>query len=177
MSAASGTSGPHSVIAFDFGRRRIGVAVGNSLTASAQTLPIIEQTNPAQRWLAIASVIGEWQPTMLVVGRPLHPDGTAHEMTSACERFARQLEGRFGIKVAQVDERYSSREARSDVASERTGGAGSRRAGETRPGKIGANRSGAAAVAVDSVAAAIILRQYWNSSAAPAAPRPAENDH
>jgi putative Holliday junction resolvase len=95
------------LLGFDFGAKRIGVAIGNGVTRNARALTIIDAAGDA-RWQAIAAVIAEWKPARLVVGIPRHPDGAAHEMTARCERFARQLEGRFRLPVARVDERYSS---------------------------------------------------------------------
>jgi putative Holliday junction resolvase len=95
------------VLAFDFGTRRIGVAIGNGITREARPLAIIEAQGDA-RWQRVAAVIAEWQPTRLVVGIARHPDGTPHEMTMRCEKFARQLDGRFRLPVDRVDERYSS---------------------------------------------------------------------
>lgn len=95
------------LLAFDFGTRRVGVAVGNSITCDARPLAIIDAQGDA-RWHRIEALLADWQPHELVVGIPRHPDGAAHEMTARCERFARQLEGRFGLPVARVDERYSS---------------------------------------------------------------------
>lgn len=95
------------LLAFDFGARRVGVAVGNSITRDARPLAIIDAQGDA-RWHRIEALLADWRPHELVVGIPRHPDGAAHEMTARCERFARQLEGRFGLPVARVDERYSS---------------------------------------------------------------------
>ncbi|HKW84489.1 MAG TPA: Holliday junction resolvase RuvX [Burkholderiaceae bacterium] len=99
-----------SFLAFDFGTRRVGVASGNSLTRRAQPLRTIAATGDA-RFEAIASLIAEWQPDALVVGVPFHPDGAAHENTGRARRFARQLAGRFGLPVTEIDERYSTTEA------------------------------------------------------------------
>ena len=96
------------VLAFDFGARRIGVAIGNSLTREARPLTTIDAVANDARWNAVEAVIEQWLPTQLVVGVPRHPDGAANPMTARCERFARQLKGRFGLPVARVDERYSS---------------------------------------------------------------------
>lgn len=95
------------LLAFDFGTRRVGVAVGNSVTRDARPLAIIDAQGDA-RWGRIEALVAEWQPAELVVGIPRHPDGAAHEMTARCEKFARQLEGRYRLPVARVDERYSS---------------------------------------------------------------------
>lgn len=95
------------VLAFDFGARRIGVAIGNDITREARPLAIIEAQGEL-RWTRIAALLAEWQPSRLVVGIPRHPDGNPHEMTARCEKFARQLHGRHRLPVATVDERYSS---------------------------------------------------------------------
>lgn len=95
------------VLGFDFGLRRVGVAVGNGITRHAQPLAVIADPGDV-RWRRIAELIASWQPAQLVVGIARHPDGAPHEMTTRCERFARQLAGRFGLPVARVDERYSS---------------------------------------------------------------------
>ncbi|MDQ3189409.1 MAG: Holliday junction resolvase RuvX [Pseudomonadota bacterium] len=96
------------VLAFDFGARRIGVAIGNSLTREARPLTTIDAVWNDVRWNAVEAVIEQWLPTQLVVGVARYPDGAANPMTARCERFARQLKGRFGLPVARVDERYSS---------------------------------------------------------------------
>lgn len=96
------------VLGFDFGARRIGVAIGNSVTREARPLTAVNAATVAARWDAVAALVGEWEPAHLVVGIPRHPDGTPHDMTARCERFARQLEGRFRRPVARVDERYTS---------------------------------------------------------------------
>ena len=96
------------VIGFDFGEKRLGVAVGNTLTFQAKALRIIDSRTNETRWKGVKAVIDEWQPTRLIVGRPCHPDGTPHEMTQRAERFSRQLQGRFALPVILVDERYSS---------------------------------------------------------------------
>lgn len=96
------------VLAFDFGTRRIGVAIGNSLTREARALTSIDAIDNDVRWSALGALIEEWRPAQLVVGIPRHPDGTPHDMTARCERFARQLEGRYRLPVARVDERYTS---------------------------------------------------------------------
>ena len=99
---------PQTFLAFDFGKKRIGVAVGNSLTKQAQALSIIGFASSNERFARIQSLIQEWQPQALVVGLPRHPDGAAHEMTEAAQRFGQQLQGRFHLPVYWVDERYTS---------------------------------------------------------------------
>jgi putative Holliday junction resolvase len=101
------------VLGFDFGERRTGIAIANTVTRQARPLTTIEAQTGAARWSAVLSLVEEWLPARFVVGIPRHPDGTSHEMTARCERFARQLEGRYGRPVARVDERYSSAVARA----------------------------------------------------------------
>ncbi len=97
-----------TVLAFDYGERRIGVAVGNTITKTAEPLTIIQEKNQDERWKAIKQVIQEWQADLLVVGLPTHPDGAPHEMTQKAKRFGNQLHGRFQKQVVWVDERYTS---------------------------------------------------------------------
>ncbi len=110
LAAARSTVSATSFLAFDFGTRRVGVASGNALTRSATPLTTIAAEGAA-RFDSIARLIAEWQPQALVVGVPRHPDGAAHENTLRAQRFARQLGGRFGLPVHEVDERYSTVEA------------------------------------------------------------------
>jgi len=102
---------PSLYLAFDFGTQRIGVASGNSLTHTATALTTLAQDGSEARFAAIGQLVCEWQPAALVVGVPRHPDGAAHDNTRRAERFARQLHGRFGLPVHEVDERYTTTEA------------------------------------------------------------------
>lgn len=97
-----------TVLGFDFGLKRIGVAVGNTLIKQAQPLTIISEATNDAKFAAIAGLVQEWQPGVCVVGLPRHPDGEEHEMTVRCRRFANQLHGRFNVATVLVDERYSS---------------------------------------------------------------------
>jgi putative holliday junction resolvase len=114
LNTAEGT-----VLAFDFGERRIGVAVGNTFLRQATPHTSLHVKTVDERFAEVARMIKLWEPVQLVVGKPLHPDGATHEMTARAEKFARQLEGRFGLPVARVDERYTSviaeREGAKDV--------------------------------------------------------------
>jgi putative Holliday junction resolvase len=103
-----------TVMAFDYGTRRIGVAIGNTLSKSGQALKTIEESSEDIRFRAIELLIKEWQPNQLVVGLPCHPDGAEHEMSAKARRFGNQLHGRFGVPVDWVDERYSSVVLESD---------------------------------------------------------------
>lgn len=140
--AAAGT-----VLAFDFGTKRIGVAVGESLIGLAHPLDEIAAEETEPRFAAIAKVIGEWKPQHLVVGLPLSTDGTPHDVTRRAQRFARQLEGRFGLRVTLVDERYTSVDAEAGLRD-----AGARRAAREKR--------------IDSAAAQLILQQYFHEHAA-----------
>jgi putative holliday junction resolvase len=102
-----------SFLAFDFGEKRTGVASGNRLTRTATPMETIRTAVIDVRFASIEKLLKEWQPDALVVGIPTHPDGATHEMTQRAQRFARQLHGRFGLPVHEVDERYSSVEAAS----------------------------------------------------------------
>jgi putative Holliday junction resolvase len=152
------------VLGFDFGSRRIGLAIGNGITGRARPLGVVEAEGAA-RWLQLGAAIAEWRPGQLVVGIARHPDGAPHAMTARCERFARQLEGRFGLPVARVDERYSSVEAQSLAASAGHGSRGRDR-GRDRDDGLGA------AARIDDLAAAVILQQWFDTPVAAAADRP-----
>ncbi len=115
VAAASVSVTPACFLAFDYGTRRVGVAVGNSLLRRAQPLRSVAAEGEA-RFDAIDALIREWQPTALVVGVPFHPDGAAHENTQRARRFGRQLRGRFHLPVNEVDERYSTTEALAEGA-------------------------------------------------------------
>jgi putative holliday junction resolvase len=98
-------------LAFDYGQKRTGVASGNRLTRSASPQATIAAPGGEARLAQIALRLKEWEPDALVVGVPYHPDGNAHENTARALKFARQLRGRFGLMVFEVDERYSTTEA------------------------------------------------------------------
>jgi putative Holliday junction resolvase len=126
---------PSTLLAFDFGLKRTGVATGNTVTRSAQPLRTIAIEGDA-RFSKIAELIAEWQPSALVVGVPFHPDGAEHENTRRARRFARQLHGRFHLPVHEVDERWSTTEALANGAKD-----------------------------ADAEAAAILLNQYLSQGA------------
>ena len=117
MSLAPGGAGrAQSFLAFDFGTKRTGVASGNTVMRSATPLKTIATDKTDARFLAIEKLIREYQPDALVVGVPRHPDGAPHDNTRRAQRFARQLHGRFGLPVHEVDERYTSTEAEAGGA-------------------------------------------------------------
>jgi len=115
LDAAAQKNPPLSFLAFDLGTRRTGVASGNSLTGRAQPLKTLALVGDA-RWRAIEQLVAEWQPDALVVGVPFHPDGAAHENTTRARRFVRQLRARFELPVHEVDERYTTTQARASGA-------------------------------------------------------------
>ena len=139
-----------TVLAFDFGLKRVGVAVGEPALGTSHPLAGIAASGGAL-FSAVARLLDQWHPAQLVVGLPLGTDGMPHELSRRAQRFARQLEGRFRLPVALVDERYSSVEAESRL----------RRA-------AGARKTVRAARArqLDSRAAQVILEQYLNEHAA-----------
>lgn len=105
-----------TLLAFDFGTKRIGVAVGNSFAGTSQPLTTLHGEQNDQRFAAIGALVQEWQPVALVVGLPCNDDGTPHELTRLCTRFANRLKGRFKLPVILVDERYTSATASMQLA-------------------------------------------------------------
>ena len=104
-------------MAFDFGTRRTGVAVGSRLLGAAQPQATISVSGDA-RFAQIALRLKAWEPQALVVGVPYHPDGAPHDNTLRAQKFGRQLRGRFGLPVFEVDERYSTTEALASGATD-----------------------------------------------------------
>jgi len=104
------------IMGFDFGTGKIGVAVGQAITATATPLTILKARDGIPNWQQVEKLIKEWQPSLLVVGLPLNMDDTPSEMSRLAEKFARKLSGRFNLPSETVDERLSSFEAanRSD---------------------------------------------------------------
>src|SRR6266550_3592324 len=131
-----------TVLAFDFGTHRIGVAVGNTLIRFAQPLVTIAADSDTTMLAAIAALVNEWQPQQLVVGLPLHADGTPHAMTAKARDFAHALGKRFGLPVALVDERWTTEIAQEQLNREHGG----------REGR--AHR--------DEIAAQVILQAYFD---------------
>jgi len=97
-----------TVMAFDYGTKRIGVAVGNTLTQLGQPIKTIDEISSDAGFKIIEGLLKEWQPNLLIVGMPYHPDGAEHEMSARARRFGNQLHGRFQLPVDWVDERYTS---------------------------------------------------------------------
>ncbi len=101
-----------TIMAFDFGLRQIGVAIGNCLLCTTQPLPILRAQDGVPEWRALEGLVKEWHPDLLVVGEPLNMDGSDSELSAMAHKFARRLHGRLGLDVAMVDERLSSFEAK-----------------------------------------------------------------
>jgi putative Holliday junction resolvase len=95
-------------LAFDYGTKRIGVAIGNSVMRQAQPLKTIQNKSLDETFQHIQKLVKEWEVTRFVVGLPMHPDGAEHEMTKRAKRFGNQLHGRLNLPVEWVDERYTS---------------------------------------------------------------------
>ena len=104
-----------TVMAIDFGLRNIGIAVGNTLSGTAQPLTIIGARDGVPDWAAFSQLLDEWRPQRILVGLPINMDGTQSEMAKRAEKFSEQFEGRFGRAVTLVDERLSSREAKNNA--------------------------------------------------------------
>lgn len=136
-----------TVLGFDVGLRRTGMAVGQSITGTASALPVLACQNGQPDWERVGAVISEWRPDALIVGIPLQMDGTEQPMTKTAERFARQLEGRYGLPCHRVDERLSSREAEAEFARQRRAGTARRKQ----------------AAQLDSVAASLIVERWLNA--------------
>ena len=97
-----------TVLAFDYGTKRIGVAIGNSVMRQAQPLKTIQNKSLDETFQSIQKLVKEWEVTNFVVGLPMHPDGAEHEMTKRAKRFGNQLHARLNLPVKWVDERYTS---------------------------------------------------------------------
>lgn len=107
-----------TLLAFDFGTRRIGIAVGNTLLRRANPLATIDNEKTDVRFAAISALLKEWQPGALVVGLPSNDDGTPHQLTALCRRFANRLKGRFNLPTILLDERYTSLAASTQLNEE-----------------------------------------------------------
>ena len=133
-----------TVLAFDFGEKRIGVATGETLLGSAHPLTVIHAESNDDRFAAIGKLVAEWQPEQLVVGLPTHADGTPHEMTRLATKFAERLKKRFDLPVSFADERLTSLDA------------------EARLRETGRNSKSAKPL-LDAVAAQLILQTWFES--------------
>lgn len=137
-----------TVMSFDYGLARIGVAVGQEITATAYPLATLATRAQQPNWDAISQLIAAWKPDLLVVGIPRHADGSANAVTEAILRFCEQLQDRYGLAVETVDERLSSHEAGHRIAQLKSVGCQKQRRGRA---------------ALDQVAAAVILETWLNN--------------
>ena len=134
-------SAHETIIAIDFGLRNIGVAVGNTLSLTSRPLTIVQARDGVPDWDALSSIFDEWRPDRILVGNPLNMDDSESDMGRQAARFARRIEGRFGLAVTLVDERLSSREAKANALA-------------------AGHRGDFASIRVDDEAAAIILTTW-----------------
>ncbi len=139
---------PKQALAFDYGRKRIGVATGQELTATTRSLATVNVINNKPDWDHIERLIKEWQPDILIIGLPMNMDGTEHDMSKAARRFANQLHGRFNRPIELVDERLTSLEAEELITEAR------------REGRIKRNKSKSS---IDQVAAELILKSWFET--------------
>lgn len=138
---------PRVILAFDFGRRRIGIACGDTVSRTAAPLEAVPADSAGPRWERIGDLLREWRPAQAVVGLPYNVDGSDSTMTSAAREFAAQLENRYRLPVALVDERYSSREAEARLKSARESGLRRRRVAKAD---------------IDAAAACVILDRWFS---------------
>ena len=124
------TTSVQTILGFDYGRRRIGVAIGQTLTRTAAPLATVGTVHDEPDWTAIGALIEQWQPAALVVGLPLHMDDSPHALTDAARGFAAGLEQRYRLPVHLVDERLSSVEAEQQLVAAGRGGKRHTRAGK-----------------------------------------------
>lgn len=137
-----------TLLGFDYGSKRIGVAVGQELTRSAQALRTLHNTSSGPDWPAISELIQEWQPELLVVGLPHNMDDSPHPLAERTLDFGKQLEQRYNLPVAWIDEKLSSVEAEERLA----------QSGKSRSSKRSKEN-------IDKLAAEIILQTWLNSQA------------
>lgn len=141
-----------TLLGFDFGRVRIGVAVGQELIATARPLITLTMRGQHPDWETMSRLIGEWQPDLLVVGVPCHADGSPNQVTRAALSFCQQLQSRYHLPVETIDERLSSRAARDCIA---------------QLSELG-RRQRRDKAAIDQIAAALILESWFNRHRLPA---------
>ena len=139
------TTPASTYIAFDFGTKNIGIAVGQSVTRTATELPTIKAKEGIPDWSEIESLIKQWQPKTVIVGLPLNMDGSEQELTRRARKFGNRIHGRFAVPVEFMDERLSTREAKEEAYQQ---------------GHQGHYK----ASPVDSIAARIILESWWSSN-------------
>jgi len=141
------TSTANTILGFDFGTKKIGVAVGQSITQTVTPLVTLQSKNQKPDWESIEALIKEWQPDQLVVGLPVHLDGEEQPMTQAARKFGNRLNGRFNLPVEFVDERLSSYEAEQRLK-------------ETNSNKKQTNKR-QTAMDIDKIAAQLIVESWF----------------
>jgi len=146
MPEPAGKGGPQIVFGFDYGRRRIGVASGDTLTRSARALDTVACGAAGPDWSRIEQLISRWRPARSIVGLPYNADGTESPMADRARSFARELQDRSGVPVEFVDERYSSLESYARLKEARAAGARKRRVTKSD---------------VDASAACVILERWF----------------
>ena len=135
------TNKPRRLLGFDYGLKQIGVASGQTLTSSATGLTILKAVDGIPNWSQVEKLLTEWNPDLVVVGLPLNMDDTESELSGRARKFARRLQGRFAVEVEMVDERLTSREAKS----------------------MGREQGNQDLTKIDHVAAALILQSWLDS--------------
>lgn len=147
--AIPGSGAPRVILAFDFGKRRIGVACGDTVSRTASPKEAVPTGPNGPRWELIDALLREWQPAQIVVGLPYNVDGSDSTMTNEARSFAGEVERRYRLPVALVDERYSSREAEARLKSARESGQRRRRVAKAD---------------VDAAAACVILERWFSEA-------------
>ncbi len=140
---------PRLVMAFDFGRRRIGVACGDTLSRAASPLATVGNTDAGPRWDTVDSLMSDWQPALIVLGLPYNVDGSESVMSEAVRHFASELGNRYALPVHLIDERYSSLDAETRLKAARESGLRRRRIAKAD---------------VDAAAACVILERWFEES-------------
>lgn len=136
---------PLTIIAFDYGLKNLGVAVGQTITTSASELPPLKARDGIPNWDHLGKVLEEWKPDLVVVGNPINLDGSASDLSIRAKKFSNRIHGRFNLPVELIDERYSSKEAKSQARD------------HGHKGDYGNNP-------IDSIAARIILETWLNEN-------------
>lgn len=134
-----------TLLAFDYGTKNIGVAIGQTITSSARSLPPLKAKDGVPDWSQIEKLLAEWRPDLVLVGLPLNMDDSESELSARAKKFGNRLNGRFGVKIEMVDERLTSFEAKGEVISR-----GGSRDYKNNP--------------VDSIAARLILESWLERS-------------
>jgi putative Holliday junction resolvase len=142
---------PHTYLGFDYGERRTGVALAQTLSVAATPLTTLERRGTLQDWATVADLIAQWQPVALIVGLPRLADGHRHPMSKQIHRFCAQLRDRFELPVHTLDESYSSAEAYARLKAQRRAG----------------RRRRIARTEIDRMAAAVMLESWLSTHHTP----------